>query len=120
MIKEAEAIEARNRASAAPVPQANGAASNGAPAAAAGGADYSAQWAEYYRSVGKIKEAEAIEAQIKQKAAASAPQPYPNAQYGYSYQNQGTVPGAPQPASGYAGYTGYSAYSAQPGAPEQG
>lgn len=27
--------------------------------------DYSAQWAEYYRSVGKIEEAEAIENQIK-------------------------------------------------------
>ena len=43
---------------------ANGAA---APNGASGGADYSAQWAEYYRSVGKHKEAEAIEAQIKQK-----------------------------------------------------
>lgn len=30
-----------------------------------GQADYSAQWAEYYRSIGKIKEAEAIEAQMK-------------------------------------------------------
>lgn len=37
-------------------PQANGAQT-----------DYSAQWAEYYRSMGKIKEAEAIEAQIKAK-----------------------------------------------------
>lgn len=122
MVKEAEAIEMRNRgapaqpaAAPAAAAPANGA---GAPNGAAGTADYSAQWAEYYRSVGKHKEAEAIEAQIKQKAAASAPQPYPNAQYGYSYQNQGAVPGAPQPASGYAGYTGYSAYSAQPGAPE--
>lgn len=26
--------------------------------------DYSAQWAEYYRSIGKIEEAEAIEKQI--------------------------------------------------------
>ena len=26
------------------------------------GTDYSAQWAEYYRSIGKVKEAEAIEA----------------------------------------------------------
>jgi len=123
MIKEAEAIEMRNRgapaqpAAAAPAPAApaNGAA---APNGASGAADYSAQWAEYYRSVGKHKEAEAIEAQIKQKAAVSAPQAYPNAQYGYSYQNQGAVPGAPQPTSGYAGYTGYSAYGAQPGAPE--
>jgi far upstream element-binding protein len=38
-----------------------------AAAAANGGADYSAQWAEYYRSQGKIKEAEEIEAQMKQK-----------------------------------------------------
>jgi hypothetical protein len=30
-----------------------------------GQADYSVQWAEYYRSIGKIKEAEAIEAQMK-------------------------------------------------------
>lgn len=29
--------------------------------------DYSAQWAEYYRSIGKHKEAEAIEAQMKNK-----------------------------------------------------
>lgn len=41
-----------------PGPQAGPAAQNGQP-------DYSLQWAEYYRSVGKIKEAEAIEAQIK-------------------------------------------------------
>lgn len=40
-------------------PQQTGATQNG------GQADYSAQWAEYYRSIGKIKEAEAIEAQMK-------------------------------------------------------
>lgn len=34
-------------------------------AAAATQPDYSAQWAEYYRSIGKIDEAEAIENQIK-------------------------------------------------------
>lgn len=33
--------------------------------------DYSAQWAEYYRSIGKVKEAEAIEAQIKAKVYCS-------------------------------------------------
>jgi len=78
MLREAEAIEQQMRgrpgqapaaAPAAPAPQAvpqaapapNGAAQNG------GGADYSAQWAEYYRSIGKVKEAETIEAQMKQK-----------------------------------------------------
>jgi len=45
---------------AAPQPMAANGAANG-------GADYSAQWAEYYRSTGKLKEAEAIEAQMKQK-----------------------------------------------------
>ena len=30
-----------------------------------GGADYSAQWAEYYRSMGMMREAEAIEAQMR-------------------------------------------------------
>lgn len=29
--------------------------------------DYSAQWAQYYRSLGKIKEAELIEQQMKNK-----------------------------------------------------
>lgn len=54
-------------------PQAGGApVSAGQPAAAAvqngaGQPDYSAQWAEYYRGIGKIKEAEAIEAQMKNK-----------------------------------------------------
>jgi len=111
MIKEAESIEMRNRSS-------QFQSSPNAQTSVQGTPDYSAQWAEYYRSMGRHAEADAIEEQIKLKAAASAPQPYPNAQYGYSYQNQGAVPGAPQPASGYAGYTGYSAYSAQPGAPE--
>lgn len=34
-----------------------------------GAPDYSAQWATYYRSIGKIKEAEAIEAQMKSKVS---------------------------------------------------
>lgn len=36
-----------------------------AAAATPGQPDYSKQWAEYYRSIGKIDEAEAIENQIK-------------------------------------------------------
>lgn len=34
-------------------------------AAAGGQPDYSKQWAEYYRNIGKIEEAEAIENQMK-------------------------------------------------------
>ena len=45
----------------APAPAA---ALQGVPAGG-GGQDYSAQLAEYYRSIGKVKEAEAIEAQIR-------------------------------------------------------
>ena len=36
----------------------------GAAAPQAGQADYSQQWAEYYRSMGMIKEAEAIEMRV--------------------------------------------------------
>lgn len=53
---------------AAPAPNAaapGGGAQNGAP-------DYSAQWAQYYRSIGKIKEAELIEAQMKNKVRTRA------------------------------------------------
>merc|ERR1712172_451376 len=77
---------------AAPAP--NGAAQNG------GGADYSAQWAEYYRSIGKVKEAETIEAQMKQKVAVAAPSfGGATAYYG------GQAPGGGQPA-GHPGYPG--------------
>merc|ERR1719391_1825785 len=54
----------------------------GGPHGGGGGPDYSAQWADYYRSIGKVKEAEAIESQMRAKAAAgggfapaAAPQP---------------------------------------------
>lgn len=41
--------------------------------------DYSAQWADYYRSMGMHREAEAIEQQAKGMKAATAGGPGPNA-----------------------------------------
>lgn len=53
-----------------PAPQAQGAGQVAAVGATQNGQpDYSAQWAEYYRSIGKIKEAEAIEASMKAKVS---------------------------------------------------
>lgn len=48
------------------------------PTASSNGAqpDYSAQWAEYYRSLGKHKEAEAIEAQMKAKVSSKITSPF--------------------------------------------
>ncbi|CAH1979711.1 unnamed protein product [Acanthoscelides obtectus] len=59
-------------ASGAPAPGAAGPGAPGGAAAGGGQADYSAQWAEYYRSMGKVKEAEAIEAQMKNKGGSQA------------------------------------------------
>lgn len=88
MTREAEMIEQqiKTRAQGGGAPAQSGGATNGqaaaqaasaaaAPTAAAGGQqDYSAQWAEYYRRIGKIEEAEAIEKQI---AAAKVSCRYP-------------------------------------------
>lgn len=78
MHREAEMIEQQAKAKAssgatgAPTalsqPGPTGAAPGAGAAAGAGSQpDYSSQWAEYYRGIGKIKEAEAIEAQMKNK-----------------------------------------------------
>jgi len=114
MMREAEAIEAQMRgqrpgpsvapaaqpaAAPAGVPGSNG-AQNG------GSADYSAQWADYYRSIGKVKEAEAIEAQMKQKAAPAG------GQYGGATFYGGGAP-AGNPVPGYP--TGYPSYGGQSG-----
>merc|ERR1719357_2044748 len=83
---------------------------------ATGQPDYSAQWAEYYRSIGKTKEAEAIETQIRAKSSGGggAPNPVPSQQPQYGTPGQTQYPGQPgyQPVSqpyypqqgGYPGY----------------
>lgn len=90
-----------------------------------GQTDYSAQWAVYYRSLGKVKEAEAIEAQMKAKglpvtsqtssaavAGATANAAVPN-MYGQQQQAAAMYAyGAANPAAGQAaGFYG--------GAPQQ-
>ena len=42
--------------------------------------DYSAQWAEYYRSMGMLREAEMIEQQAKQQQQVTVPKPDMNPQ----------------------------------------
>lgn len=94
-------------------PAANGSAAIGASASGAGGAgqpDYSAQWAEYYRSIGNVKGAEAIEAQMKNKGAGgglpvstapgAGPTPSPSITAA-----AGVAPG--QPGQQFAAYANY-------------
>ncbi|XP_065367225.1 far upstream element-binding protein 3 [Calliphora vicina] len=94
MQREAEMIEQQLKAKQAtaapqPQPQAQPAAQQAAQSAGQQSQDYSAQWAEYYRSIGKIEEAEAIEKQMK----------------------------GGQPSSGNPGAAGSSAPGGAPGAP---
>merc|ERR1719300_677676 len=102
MSREADMIEQQQggATTAPPVSAGGGGVPNaGAGAPQGGGApapDYSAQWAEYYRSIGKTKEAEQIEAQIRAKGAgAPAPgggQPYAPQQQYYQPQQGGYPP----------------------------
>uniref|UniRef100_S4PXY4 p-element somatic inhibitor n=2 Tax=Pararge aegeria TaxID=116150 RepID=S4PXY4_9NEOP len=72
LVREAEAVEQQSKpqqggggpSSSTPVSAPPAPAPSASPAPAP---DYSAQWAEYYRSIGKVKEAEAIEGQLKLK-----------------------------------------------------
>jgi len=124
MSREADMIEQQQggATTAPPVSAGGGGVPNaGAGAPQGGGApapDYSAQWAEYYRSIGKTKEAEAIESQIRAKAPTSgggAPGGAPQPQYGAPGQAQyagqpGYQPAIsqayyqPQQGGGYPGY----------------
>ncbi|CAH2057155.1 unnamed protein product, partial [Iphiclides podalirius] len=123
----AAAAAATTSAASAPTSGGGGASATSGSTGSSGGADYSAQWAEYYRSIGKMKEAEAIEAQIKLKqqqqqqqptpASTAAPTPSPAAQspaptptMPYNAHYPMYPPGAPV-------YPGYAPYPYPP-APE--
>ncbi len=105
-----------NPAAAQPVP------TNGAQN---GSADYSAQWADYYRSIGKVREAEAIEIQMKQKNGGGGGAPggpgYPAAAPAGYYAGQAAPGGAPPPSGYQPGYPaaaaagGYPGYGGPPG-----
>lgn len=94
MMKEAEMIESQVRGGGAPAPAQAAPAPQAAPAQPQQ-PDYSAQWAEYYRSIGKIAEAEAIEKNMRAKSGSVPPAGYPQPQAGY---------GAPQPGFQQPGY----------------
>jgi far upstream element-binding protein len=118
MMREAELIEqqakskgqvAQTAAPVANVQQQQPAVMPSAAAATGASAqpDYSAQWAEYYRSLGKVKEAEAIEAQMKNKTGTA---PTPGIQ-----QNTANAAAAAAAYQQYAGYQAQGYYGQQPG-----
>lgn len=82
--------------------------------AISGQPDYSAQWAEYYRSMGMHEQAALIENQLKQNAAAAAVAQQPSAQAARPQQPAYGAYGA-QPVSASAqNQFGYGAPQAQP------
>ncbi|XP_045512522.1 far upstream element-binding protein 1 isoform X6 [Pieris brassicae] len=87
LMREAEAIEQQakqqqmggpnNQSNSGSPSQTSGPASTPPSSTPSNAPDYSAQWAEYYRSIGKLKEADAIEAQIKAKQPPTQQPPQP-------------------------------------------
>jgi far upstream element-binding protein len=81
--------------------------------------DYSAQWAEYYRTMGMHEQANLIDQQLKQNAAAAAAAQ--NAQSAAAQQQQAT---RPQQQPGFGAYAGAAqgqfSYGAPAGAPAAG
>lgn len=124
MVREAEMIEQNylkgNAQGGAVAAQATAAATNsqvnGSASAAAQQADYSAQWAEYYRSIGKVKEAEAIEAQIKNKVSGG-----PNSAPGQGSNDSAAAAAYQQAyAAYYQGQYNYGQYGFGPNQAQQG
>ncbi|XP_043208493.1 far upstream element-binding protein 2-like isoform X3 [Amphibalanus amphitrite] len=83
----------------------------GGGAPGGGQPDYSAQWAEYYRSMGMHREADAIEQQSKAKAAGGGPMPGQQPQPQPQQPQQQQQPQAQPAANGAGG--GQPDYSAQ-------
>ncbi|CAD6211829.1 GSCOCG00003853001-RA-CDS [Cotesia congregata] len=109
-------------------PQANQQAQQQNAAQNGGQADYSAQWAEYYRSIGKMKEAEAIEAQMKAGKGNQMPQAQMQQQTMQAQTGAAAAPPTPANAfpQAYGAYPGMNPgstpgnyYAAGAGAPQQ-